>query len=257
MLFSIRFIVNSLYLWSFSNNLGTALSARLKSLSNRAVHIENWRLSFCFTELITDRTFRAFLGVFVMVGLALVLLALRARNILICQLDSVVSYSARSRRCSNCMHAQKSLAFFVCGLCRSHFVISYIFFFHFLWRHCDVGVRCFLVFQEHGMKFLRVFKLNVGTLYLADGKNQVAYFEILRSSRSISSFSPSRIPQHNNKKSHISFAKNSWFLSAFYAFASLFFLVCRICVCKVGNFSLFFFSPSLLWELLADFSLLA
>lgn len=64
-----------------------------------------------------------------MVGLALVLLALRARNILIRQLDSVVSYSARSRRCSNCMHAQKSLAFFVCGLCRSHFVISSVFFF--------------------------------------------------------------------------------------------------------------------------------
>lgn len=185
-----------------------------------------------------------------MVGLALVLLALRARNILICQLDSVVSYSARSRRCSNCMHAQKSLAFFVCGLCRSHFVISSVFFF-FLFSLASLRrrVRCFLVFQEHGMKFLRVFKLNVGTLYLADGKNQVAYFEILRSSRSISSFSPSWIPQHNNK-SHISFAKNSRFLSAFYAFASLFFWSVGFVCVKWGIVVCSFF-PSLLWELLS------
>lgn len=116
-----------------------------------------------------------------MVGLALVLLALRARNILICQLDSVVSYSAR--KYFDCMHAPKSLAFFVCGFCRAHFVISFFFSFLLLFIFCGVTVtscvRCFLVFQEHGMKFLRVFKLNVGTLYLADGKNQVAYFQIL------------------------------------------------------------------------------
>lgn len=115
-----------------------------------------------------------------MVGLALALLILRARNILICQLDSVVSYSAR--KYFDCMHAPKSLAFFVCGFCRAHFVISFFFSFLLLFI-CGVTVtscvRCFLVFQEHGMKFLRVFKLNVGTLYLADGKNQVAYFQIL------------------------------------------------------------------------------
>lgn len=129
------------------------------------------------------------------------------------------------------------------------------FFFLFFLASLRRRVRCFLVFQEHGMKFLRVFKLNVGTLYLADGKNQVAYFEILRSSRSISSFSPSWIPQHNNK-SHISFAKNSRFLSAFYAFASLFFWSVGFVCVKWGIVVCSFF-PSLLWELLADFSLLA
>lgn len=165
-----------------------------------------------------------------MVGLALVLLALRARNILICQLDSVVSYSARSRRCSNCMHAQKSLAFFVCGLCRSHFVISSVFFFLFSLASLRRRVRCFLVFQEHGMKFLRVFKLNVGTLYLADGKNQVAYFEILRSSRSISSF-PHHEYHNTTTTSHISASqKTRGFFQLFMLLLLFFFGLWDLCV---------------------------
>lgn len=100
------------------------------------------------------------------------------------------------------------------------------------------------------MKFLRVFKLNVGTLYLADGKNQVAYFQIpLSLLAAFPSFSPSRIPQHSNNNnnssnnsksnSHISFAKNLRFLSAFYAFFRA--LFCGICVCKVENFIRFLF----------------
>lgn len=160
--------------------------------------------------------------------------------------------------------ASVSLAFLVRFL---SLTIRFFFSFFFL---C---FRCFLVFQEHGMKFLRVFKLNVGTLYLADGKNQVAYFQILHFLLLLFFSQHFRLFPHREyhntaraihiselrKKLEVSFSFLCFFLVFFFLF-----LFCGICVCKVENFSRFLFlfpflrrfSLCLLWELRVDFSLL-